>query len=172
MNAADVLPVPPNGVTAREVRLAALPSAVPWARRVLQHVLRERQLETLADPALLLVSELVTNAVQASARGVQGDPDRVPVIALSLQVTGTSLVAEVWDASPAVPALRDPDLTADGGRGLVLVDCLADVWGHRRANDGKVVWCKISLPHSDGSGRRGITGRRESCSSPARTQLR
>jgi anti-sigma regulatory factor (Ser/Thr protein kinase) len=135
---------PDPGVTSRWVRLAALPSAVPWARRVLRHALRERQLEDLVDPALLLLSELVTNAVQASARHVGRDPGWRQMIALSVQVTDASMFTEVWDASPGLPVLRGADLVRDGGRGLLLVDCLADAWGHYRTDGGKVVWCMLS----------------------------
>ncbi|MGH3300999.1 MAG: ATP-binding protein [Streptosporangiaceae bacterium] len=145
-SATDVIAAPSRGVTSRHVRLAALPSAVPWARRVLAHMLREWQLEHLSDPALLLVSELVTNAVQASARRAWRDPGRLQMIALSLEITDTELVTEVWDASPAGPALREADLTGDRGRGLLLVDYLADAWGHRPADGGKVVWCEVAIP--------------------------
>jgi anti-sigma regulatory factor (Ser/Thr protein kinase) len=146
MSATDVVPAPSSGITSRHVRLAALPSAVPWARRVLRHVLRERQLEKLLDPALLLVSELVTNAVQASAHYASRGPDQLQMIALSLHLTDTSLVTEVWDASPGVPGLRDADPTDDRGRGLLLVDSLADAWGHHRRDGGKVVWCTVAVP--------------------------
>lgn len=146
VSATDVHPAPGPEIRSRQVRLTALPSAVPWARRVLRHMLREWQLPDLADPALLLVSELVTNAVQASARGARRDPDRLPMISLTVRITDTSLVTEVWDASPDVPALREADLTGDRGRGLLLVDFLADQWGHRPADGGKVVWCTVGIP--------------------------
>lgn len=146
MRATGVLPAPARSVRCRKVRLAALPSAVPWARLILRHMLREWQLEWLSDPALLLTSELVTNAVQASARRPWHDPGTLPVIALSLRVTDTSLLTEVWDASPGLPVLRAADLTGERGRGLLLVDFLADAWGHHTADDGKVVWCEVALP--------------------------
>ena len=146
VSATDVFPALCPPITSRQVGLAALPSAVPWARRVLGHMLREWHLPDLADPALLLVSELVTNAVQASARRVCGDPDRLPMISLTVRTTGTSLVTEVWDPSPDVPALQEADLTGDRGRGLLLVDFLADEWGHRPADGGKVVWCTVAIP--------------------------
>jgi len=136
---------PSRRVTSRHVRLAALPSAVPWARRVLRHMLREWQLDELSDSALLLVSELVTNAVQASGHRAWPGPGKLPMIALSLQVSDTTLRTEVWDASPAVPALHESDLTGDRGRGLLLVDFLADGWGHRAAAGGKVVWCEVAV---------------------------
>jgi anti-sigma regulatory factor (Ser/Thr protein kinase) len=142
----DVPAASSRWVTTRHVRLAALPSAVPWARRILRHTLRERQLDGLLEPTLLLVSELVTNAVQASARLAPRDPGWLQTIALSLHITDTSLVTEVWDACPGVPALLKEDLASDRGRGLLLVDSLADAWGHRLTDGGKVVWCKVAIP--------------------------
>jgi anti-sigma regulatory factor (Ser/Thr protein kinase) len=132
--------------SSRHVRLVALPSAVPWARRILRHMLREWQLEEMSDPAQLLVSELVTNAVQASARQHGHDQDSLPMIGLTLQLTDTALTAEVWDTSPALPVLQEADLTGERGRGLMLVDFLADSWGHRVAGGGKVVWCTVAIP--------------------------
>jgi anti-sigma regulatory factor (Ser/Thr protein kinase) len=142
----EVIPAAHPGVTTHHVRLAALPSAVPWARRVVRHALREQQLEKLSDTALLLVSELVTNAVQASACPGRLDRGRLQMITLSLLITDTSLVTEVRDASRGVPAVHEVDPTGDDGRGLLLVDVLADAWGHRPTDDGKVVWCTISVP--------------------------
>jgi len=130
----------------RHVRLAALPSAAPWARRILRHMLREWQLESMSDPALLLVSELVTNAVKASA-SQPGKDQSLPMIGLTLQFTDAGLRAEVWDANPAFPVLQQAELMEPGGLELVLVDALADAWGHRAADGGKVVWFTIA-PHS------------------------
>jgi anti-sigma regulatory factor (Ser/Thr protein kinase) len=137
-------PVPADSRQTRYVRLAALPSAVPWARRVLRHMLREWQLQGMAEPAALLVSELVTNAVEASA--VVRDHGKLPMIGLAIRLTAASLVLEVWDASPARPVPQKADIAADHGRGLILVDALADAWGHRAAPGGKVVWCELAIP--------------------------
>jgi anti-sigma regulatory factor (Ser/Thr protein kinase) len=145
-NATNVLPATRAEVTSRHVRLAALPSAVPWARRVLRQALRERHLDNLSETALLLVSELVTNAIQASADQGESDPGPLPMIALNVHITDTTLVTQVRDASPGAPALQEAELTGDGGRGLLLVDSLADAWGHRPAAHGKVVWCAIAVP--------------------------
>jgi anti-sigma regulatory factor (Ser/Thr protein kinase) len=136
--------VPGGAVGSRHVRLAALPSAVPWARRILRHMLREWHLERMSDPAQLLVSELVTNAVRASVDQDGEDQGSRPMITLTLQLTAAGLLAEVWDASPGLPVLQEADLTGERGRGLVLVDFLADSWGHRAAAGGKVVWCKVA----------------------------
>lgn len=130
----------------RLLRLAALPSAVPWARRVLRHMLREWQLENISDTALLLLSELVTNAVQASGDGADRHHGDQQMIAFTLQLTDTSLLMKVWDTNPALPVLQESDITGDHGRGLLLVDFMADQWGHHAENGGKVVWCEVAVP--------------------------
>jgi len=135
-------------VNAPHVRLPALPSAVPWARRILQNKLLEWQLEGMSDPALLLVSELVTNAVQASASQAVRDGSSWPIIGLALHLTDTALVVEVWDTSHALPVLQEADPAEERGRGLMLVDFLADSWGYRAAGGGKVVWCTLSSPRA------------------------
>lgn len=144
-------PVPANGRQTRDVRLAALPSAVPWARRVLRHMLHEWQVESMADPAALLVSELVTNAVEASAGRTGRDQGKLPMIGLAIRLTATSLVLEVWDSSPLRPVSQEADIARNRGRGLLLIDAMADSWGHRAADGGKVVWCELALPRASSS---------------------
>jgi anti-sigma regulatory factor (Ser/Thr protein kinase) len=138
------------------VRLAALPSAVPWARRVLRHVLHEWQVESMAEPAALLVSELVTNAVEASAPAAGRDHGQLPMIGLTIRLTAASLVLEVWDASPLRPVPQKADTAGERGRGLLLIDALADSWGHLAADGGKIVWCELAIvPASAGTSAAG-----------------
>lgn len=132
-----------RAISQQQVRLAAVPSAVPWARRVVHRVLGEWALEEIADPALLLVSELVTNAVQASGGCSCEDGRRHEIIVLLVALTESGLLLQVWDSSPVPPVLQEPDITSDRGRGLVLVDVLAQAWGHNLAGGGKVVWCEL-----------------------------
>jgi anti-sigma regulatory factor (Ser/Thr protein kinase) len=145
-DATAVSPTASRVLGSRLLRLGALPSAVPWARRVLRHLLRQWQLEALAEPAMLLVSELVTNAVQASSDGPGPEHSSQQMISLTVQLTDTSVVITVWDANPALPVLQEADVTGDHGRGLLLVDFLADAWGHHAADGGKVVWCAVAIP--------------------------
>ena len=149
---ADIHQTLDRGAWSRQLKLAAQPSAAQWARRVLRQTLRERQLDKISETALLLVSELVTNAVKASGNGACRNHPNQPVIALTLRLTDTSLLIEVWDADPGSPVLQEADLTAECGRGLFLVDILGDGWGHRAADGGKVVWCKLAFPAGSAAG--------------------
>jgi anti-sigma regulatory factor (Ser/Thr protein kinase) len=142
----DIHQRPDHGTWFRQVKLAARPSAAPWARRVLRQMLREWQLETISDTALLLVSELITNAAKASGNGTCQDCLNQQMIALTVRLTDTSLLMEVWDADPAPPVLQEADLTSDCGRELLMVDILSDSWGHHAADGGKVVWCELAFP--------------------------
>jgi hypothetical protein len=130
----------------RQVRLAARPSAAAWGRRIVRHVLRERQLEAISGTALQLVTDLIANAVPASGRGLRRDQLSRQMIVLTVKLTGTSLRLEVWDANPVLPALHEADVSGDCGRGLLRVDFLSDRWGCREARDGKAVWCELSYP--------------------------
>jgi anti-sigma regulatory factor (Ser/Thr protein kinase) len=92
-----------------------------------------------------VVSELVTNAVQASDRlTARADLAIVPVVRISVSSDGESLMLRVWDASPDMPVRKDPSLDQDGGRGLVLVDTLSKEWGTYQKANGKVVWAMIT----------------------------
>ncbi|MFV0135259.1 ATP-binding protein [Streptomyces sp. HMX87] len=94
--------------------------------------------EPLAETLVLLVSELVTNAVVHT-----GCP---AVLRLSLPgaVTDDATVRlEVADTSERAPVPRCVGGEATGGRGLALVDGLADRWGWSREGAGKRIWCEL-----------------------------
>ena len=54
---------------------------------------------------------------------------------------------EVWDQAPGIPVIRDTAGCEESGRGLVLIDAIADKWGWSPATGrpGKVVWAEMSL---------------------------
>src|SRR5690349_12335909 len=125
---------PPTGGGAGEafhhttvLELAPLPSAIPCARLHAVHVLHEWGLRALAGDAELIVSELMTNAAEASAVL----PDRPP-IALRLLASEQSLIIEAWDHSPRDLEPREPDASAECGRGLTVIAALSDRWGWER----------------------------------------
>jgi anti-sigma regulatory factor (Ser/Thr protein kinase) len=92
-----------------------------------------------ADDVTLCVSELATHAL---VHGVP--PGRGYLLRLWLQDQGTSLRVEVHDSGDGKPCLRDPE--GESGRGLLLVDALADTWGVGPREPGKVVWCEFARP--------------------------
>lgn len=89
--------------------------------------------EPLAETVVLLVSELVTNAVVHTGR---------PAV-LRLALDGTQVRLEVVDTSARAPVPRCVDGDATGGRGLALVDGLADRWGWSSEGAGKRIWCEL-----------------------------
>ncbi|MFC8084566.1 ATP-binding protein [Streptomyces sp. NPDC057340] len=97
--------------------------------------------EPLAETLVLLVSELVTNAVVHTGRSA------VLRLVLPGAVAGEAEEAtvrlEVDDASDRAPVPRCAGGEATGGRGLALVDGLADRWGWSREGTGKRIWCEL-----------------------------
>jgi anti-sigma regulatory factor (Ser/Thr protein kinase) len=130
--------------------LGALDGAVPSARLHARNVLWEWGLKALADDAELVVSELMTNAVLAAQRHACHDrrtgPAALPTpVCLALSSDGTCVVIQVWDANPGIPATKNTDAYAAGGRGLLIIQALAATWNCYRLADpgGKVVWALL-----------------------------
>jgi anti-sigma regulatory factor (Ser/Thr protein kinase) len=97
-------------------------------------------LRGLAEDAALIVSELMTNAVDVSAVL----PDRPPVT-LRLLSGELSLLIEVWDQSPLDLESREADADSECGRGLTVVGALSDRWGwERTGHRRKVVWAELA----------------------------
>ncbi|AKN72984.1 MULTISPECIES: ATP-binding protein [Streptomyces] len=108
--------------------------AVPEARRALRDLLRHWGKPGRSEIAELLTSELVTNAL------VHTDDDAV----LTAVVDDGGLHVEVRDFVARSPEPRTPDPDGDThGRGLVLVESLADAWGVRPHGVGKSVWFEL-----------------------------
>jgi anti-sigma regulatory factor (Ser/Thr protein kinase) len=125
------------------LELAALPTAVPCARLHAKSIAVEWGLPELADTAELLVSELMTNALQASA-GLR--IRETPVVRLWLASDRISMVIRVWDGSQEMPVRQQADLGDDSGRGLMIIDELSADWGSYPDADGKIVWARAALP--------------------------
>jgi hypothetical protein len=128
---------------------AALPEAAHDARTFTARTLTSWGLSDLAETATLLVSELITNAVQ-HAGGVMNPPaDRtellgqVAPVMLGLSRRTSLVLIEVWDRDQAPPLRRVAD-DAVGGRGLELVDALSKEWGcDILTTGGKIVWSAL-----------------------------
>lgn len=118
-------------------------SSVPEARAWAHGLLAVRLAPPALDDVLLLLSEVVTNAVTHSDSGRTAD-GRVTV-----HVTCNPGVVhvEVTDdgSATSAPAVHVPDAEADGGRGLWLVDLLAAAWGSSRHDEaGRSVWFEVA----------------------------
>jgi anti-sigma regulatory factor (Ser/Thr protein kinase) len=114
--------------------------AVAAARRATVELLQLWDLTDLRADAELLVSELVTNAVLYGRSGV----------ALTVAVADGVLEVGVSDRSPLLPAPRigvnvHAPWRAEGGRGLRMVEQIADEWGVAALADGKQVWFRLSV---------------------------
>ena len=92
---------------------------------------------SLVETLILLISELVTNAVVHT---------RCPaVLRMSLppQRGAGAVRVEVLDSSNSSPKQRRAAEAETGGRGLELVSGLSDRWGWQRESTGKRVWCEL-----------------------------
>jgi anti-sigma regulatory factor (Ser/Thr protein kinase) len=130
------------------ITLGALEGAVPSARAHVRQLLWEWGHAELAQDASVVVSELVTNAVMASA---ELGPAIAPV-QVWLGSATTCVLLAVADASPRPPVRLNLDPDAEGGRGLALVEALTTRWGwypvHLATEAGlvKMVWADWHLP--------------------------
>jgi hypothetical protein len=132
------------------VALAAEEAAASSAHLRVRESLHQWRLDNLAADTELVTAELVANAV-AATRKIAWELGRPPVRLWTL-ASRQAVVTLVWDASAQAPRLGAPGLEEESGRGLVLVDALAE-WGHYRAPGafgGKVVWARLPKPIATG----------------------
>ncbi|GGX97202.1 SpoIIE family protein phosphatase [Streptomyces anandii] len=115
--------------------LSSHPRAVAEARRAAAARLTAWGLEGLVDEALLVVSELVTNAVRYGTGSLE----------LRL-IREQALTCEVTDESSTAPQLRRALVSDEGGRGLFITAQLTERWGVRPARRGKTVWAELRTP--------------------------
>jgi len=135
---------------ARRVRMVPGPGAPAKARAEVAAAIRAWDVPVDLDAAILLTSELVTNALTHAAAPV--------FLAITADVTG--LRVDVHDASPALPCLRVPAFEdeRESGRGLLLVMSLSAGWGFYRTRAGKAVYFTLDARTV---GDQAVTGAQE-----------
>jgi anti-sigma regulatory factor (Ser/Thr protein kinase) len=130
-----------DGLKTRPIRadwvVWRLPDAVMHARRFTARTLRRWKAEEAADAVLLVVSELVTNALVHTQGPVRVD----------LTLRGDRVRVSVNDSSPRAPAKPViVDWESTGGRGLLLVEAMSETFGSMPVAGGKRVWSEIAVP--------------------------
>ncbi|MFE6554302.1 ATP-binding protein [Streptomyces sp. NPDC057746] len=132
----------PGQFPRQSVTLASEAASVPAARRIVREVCDDWEMGAdAAETGALLMSELVTNAVR------HGQSHSVRVIAE--RPRSDRLRLAVVDKSCRMPELGLARPDSFGGRGLVLVDVLADCWGTDLLPWGKRVWAEIVVKETD-----------------------
>ncbi len=111
------------------------------ARRHVARTIGAGPLADLVETASLLVSEVVTNAVLHAGTEIE----------LTCGVEHGSLCVQVRDRSTVTPSPRHYDAGATTGRGLGLVELLAEEWGVEADEEGKTVWFLLAGPDVGGA---------------------
>ena len=149
MNA--MAPTRPTELRVCRVRLTSSPAAAGEARRQVRAAIRAWDILVEEDIAVLLTSELVTNAIGHEA----GES-----ITLAVTCSFGQLRVDVHDTSRALPMLVDAAVDAETGRGLMLVTTLSAEWGFYRTPAGKAVYFTLAfqpgVAEGDGRGPQGV----------------
>lgn len=105
-------------------------------RRFVRDALVSCALPELVDTAVLLASELITNAVLHGRSEVE----------LTVEVNRAGVKVSTADLNSRMPVMQSADEFALDGRGIAIVNLMASQWGVTATEDGKVVWFCLDLP--------------------------
>ena len=138
----------PTELRIRRVLLAAGPTAAAEARGQVRAAIRAWDVPVDPSVAVLLTSELVTNAIRHEVTGI---------VMLAITCSCGQLRVDVHDSSGDVPVVLDIPREAEAGRGLMLVATLSDEWGFYRTPAGKAVYFTLTSQPDlrQGGGPRG-----------------
>ncbi|MGH9067401.1 MAG: ATP-binding protein [Acidimicrobiales bacterium] len=129
------LPLPRGGRLGLEatIWLPAEPTSAGEARRFVEDALSRSGQESLAWAAVLLTSEVVTNAILHARSATE----------VHLSAGPGSVTVEVTDDGEGIPDLDPKGEMAEAGRGLAMVGALAEEWGVVRTEAGNIVWFRL-----------------------------
>jgi anti-sigma regulatory factor (Ser/Thr protein kinase) len=132
---------PPLPVSQHQCRIPLMAdlAAAAAARSVVEDAIRAWRVPVDADVAVLLTSELVTNAV------THGTPTAETFVLLTIACDVAALRVDVHDGSGDLPVLDEASAEAETGRGLLLVTSLSAEWGFYRTPAGKAVYFTLEL---------------------------
>jgi anti-sigma regulatory factor (Ser/Thr protein kinase) len=144
--AAPPKPLRPTVLQKRRVSLPPGPTAAGRARGQVQATIEAWEVPVDTSIAVLLTSELVTNAIRHS----DGD-----TITLVISCAYGQLHVDVHDTSCSLPVPVDGPPDAETGRGLVIVASLSSSWGYYRTPTGKAVYFTLAFQDGNGGGSPG-----------------
>ncbi|WP_103503641.1 MULTISPECIES: SpoIIE family protein phosphatase [unclassified Streptomyces] len=121
------------GITVRQ----AEPGHIGDARHQLEELLHDWADPDQVDGAVLMLSEVLTNVL------VHTDSDALLTAEVRQEPAGRLLRVEVADASDDLPHRREPGEMASSGRGLLLMENIADSWGVDPRGEGKSTWFEL-----------------------------
>ncbi|MCX4692308.1 SpoIIE family protein phosphatase [Streptomyces sp. NBC_01408] len=116
----------------------AEPERISGARQQIRELLHDWADAEQVDSAVLMVSEMVTNVLMHT------DGDALLVAEAVGELGGRRLRIEVADASDELPHRRQPGEMASSGRGVLLMEMLADTWGVDPRGEGKSIWFELA----------------------------
>jgi anti-sigma regulatory factor (Ser/Thr protein kinase) len=125
----------------RRISLTAAPVAAATARRQVRAAIYNWNIPVDPATAVLLASELVTNAIRHEVSGT---------IRLVITCACGKFRVDVHDTSPALPMPVEGPPDAETGRGLMLVASLSSDWGWYRTSMGKAVYFMLAFDGGNG----------------------
>jgi hypothetical protein len=128
-------PIRPTVQRPRRIALAAGPTAAAEARNQVRAAICAWNVPVDPDTAVLLTSELVTNAIRHEAGGT---------VMLTITCICDQLRVDVHDTSRRAPMPVEARADAETGRGLMLVATLSTDWGFHRTSTGKAVYFTLA----------------------------
>jgi anti-sigma regulatory factor (Ser/Thr protein kinase) len=126
------------------------PDRITEARQHLRELLHDWASPDQVDSAVLLVSEMVTNVL------VHTDTDALLLAEVTGEPGARRLRAQVTDTGDDLPHRRRPGELASSGRGLMLVELLADAWGVDPRGEGKSIWFALYESEGGADGSDGV----------------
>jgi anti-sigma regulatory factor (Ser/Thr protein kinase) len=129
-------PIRPTVQRARLISLTAAPPAAAEARSQVRAAIYAWDVPVDLATAVLLTSELVTNAIRHEAR---------ENVLLAITRSCGALRVDVHDTSCSVPVPMDAPADAEAGRGVMLVASLSTNWGFYRTSAGKAVYFTLAF---------------------------
>ncbi len=144
-------PTRPTELQICRIRLTAGPAAAAEARSQVRAAIYAWDAPVDPSAAVLLTSELVTNAIRHETSDT---------ITLAITCSCGELRVDVHDSSYSLPVVLEAAAEAEAGRGLMLVATLSDEWGFYRTPAGKAVYFTLAfqpeVAEGDGRGPQGV----------------